>query len=89
MEGGFSTRDGTVSVSNSTLSGNSAGNRGGGIYNTGTVSVVSVSNSTLSGNSVLSGGGIFNRDGTVSVSNSTLSGILRVIVEEVFIIQAQ
>jgi hypothetical protein len=69
---------GTLTVSNSTLSGNSAsddyGNRrGGGIFNDGTLTV---SNSTLSGNTAGegSGGGIYNYEGTLTVSNSTLSG---------------
>jgi hypothetical protein len=70
---------GTLTVTNSILSGNSAtsvgiGNMlGGGIYNTGTLTVA---NSTLSGNSAISagfGGGIYNT-GTVTVTNSTLSG---------------
>jgi CSLREA domain-containing protein len=63
---------GTVTVTNSTLSGNSASS-GGGISNSmgGTVTVT---NSTLSGNSGF-GGGIFNSSGgTVTVTNSTLSG---------------
>jgi sugar lactone lactonase YvrE len=64
---------GVLTVSNSTLLGNStpSGN-GGGILNVG---VLTVSNSTLSGNSTPSGvgGGIFNV-GVLTVSNSTLSG---------------
>ena len=59
---------GTVTVSNSTLSGNSPG----GIYSEG--GTVKVSNSTLSGNSSDAGGGIYNYGGTATVSNSTLSG---------------
>jgi hypothetical protein len=48
---------GTLTVSNCTLSGNSATDHdGGGIYNDGTLTV---SNSTLSGNSATYGGGIF------------------------------
>jgi hypothetical protein len=63
---------GTLSVTNSTLFGNSA-TFGGGIENkfSGTLSV---SNSTLSGNSASGGGGIANQSGTLSVSNSTISG---------------
>jgi hypothetical protein len=57
---------GMPTVSNSTLSGNTA-LLSGGIYNSGTLTV---SNSTLSGNS---GGGI-SSGGTLTVSNSTLSG---------------
>jgi hypothetical protein len=62
----------TPTVSNSTLSGNSANRYGGGIYNDlhGTLTV---SNSTLSGSSANEGGGISN-EGTLTVSDSTLSG---------------
>jgi hypothetical protein len=56
--GGIYNRGGTLTVSNSTLSGNSAGDEGGGILlSSGTVTV---SNSTLSGNSASFGGGIRN-----------------------------
>ncbi len=73
--GGGIYNSGTLMLSNSTLSGNSAthfGGVGGGIYNSGTLTV---SNSTLSGNSAPSfgGGGIYN-SGTLTLSNSTLSG---------------
>jgi hypothetical protein len=70
----------TVTISNSTLSGNSAGSAGGGIDNAGTLTV---SDSTLAGNSASGsshglncyGGGIENDFfGTLTVSNSTLSG---------------
>ena len=56
----------------STLSGNSAGESGGGIHNTGTCTVLT---STLSGNSTIndSGGGVLN-SGTCTVHASTLSG---------------
>jgi hypothetical protein len=62
-----------VTISNSTLAGNSARNgAGGGISNyTGTLTI---SNSTLSGNTASSGGGINNSSGTLTISNSTLSG---------------
>jgi hypothetical protein len=61
---------GTLTVSNSTLSGNSATGPGGGIDSFGTLTV---SNSTLSGNSASNGGAIWNA-GTLTVSDSTLSG---------------
>ena len=72
---------GTVTLSNSTISGNSAtSGAGGGIHNIG--GTLTVSNSTLSGNSAndgadgafSKGGGIYTAHGTVTVSNSTLSG---------------
>jgi hypothetical protein len=68
---------GTLSVSTSTLSGNSATGAysqfggGGGIFNS--YGTLTVSNSTLSSNSAGLGGGIYN-SGMLTVSNSTLSG---------------
>jgi hypothetical protein len=65
---------GTLTVTNSALSGNSANATyagGGGISNEGSLTVT---NSTLSGNSAFNGGGIYSVDGTVTVTNSTLSG---------------
>ena len=61
---------GAVTVTNSTLSANSA-EYGGGIYNVD--GALTISNSTLSTNSTSSGGGIYNRSGTLTVTNSTLS----------------
>ena len=61
-----------MTVSDSTLSSNSA-SAGGGIYNAG--GTVTVSDSNLSGNDANFGGGIDNAyGGTVTVSSSTLSG---------------
>jgi len=71
--GGGIENAGTLTVSNSTFSGNSTGGDGGGIYNGGT-GTLTVSNSTFSGNSTdYYGGGIYNQ-GTLTVSNSTFSG---------------
>ncbi|MBE9118759.1 CHAT domain-containing protein, partial [Lusitaniella coriacea LEGE 07157] len=62
---------GTLAVTNSTISGNTAINSGGGIFNGRTATI---SNSTISDNTAVdSGGGIFNR-GTATISNSTISG---------------
>src|SRR5262249_9041745 len=58
----------TLTVINSTLSGNSATN-GGGLYNY--LGTLNVANSTLSGNS---GGSIYNNVATLIITNSTLSG---------------
>jgi hypothetical protein len=74
-EGGGISNYGTLTVNNSTISGNLA-SRGGGISNEGTLTV---NNSTLSNNRLRdnipfgTGGGIYN-EGTLTVSNSTLSG---------------
>lgn len=70
--GGLSNWAGTVTINNSTLSGNSGGFNGGGIYNNN--GTLTVNNSTLSNNSADDGGGIYNWSGTVTVHNSTISG---------------
>jgi hypothetical protein len=65
---------------NSTISGNSAGTSGGGIYEFGAPLDVSldVRNSTITGNSAPSGGGIYNKrppvgDSVVEISNTILN----------------
>src|SRR5262249_11877990 len=78
-----------LTVDSSTLSGNSAGNRGGGLFSTvgasgpstRSVASVSVTRSTVSGNSAGTGGGsYFDLSGSghgaalASVATSTLSG---------------
>jgi len=72
--GGAILNEGTLTVSNSTFSGNDAYN-GGAIFNEG--GTLTVTNSTFSGNSAhLDGGGgaISNDYGLLTVSNSTFSG---------------
>jgi len=64
-----------ATITNSTISGNTATSVGGGIYNVGGLTI---SNSTISGNSATvdvtaSGGGIFNY-GNLTIANSTISG---------------
>jgi len=69
--GGGIHSDGTLSVTNSTISGNTS-DGGAGIYNSGSLNLT---NSTISGNtSVNSGGGIHTYDGTVTTVNSTITG---------------
>ncbi|MBI5842518.1 MAG: cadherin domain-containing protein [Chloroflexi bacterium] len=64
--------EGTLTITNSTFSGNSAsGYNGGGIFNY--FGTLTITNSTFSGNSATSGGGLFNT-GTLTVTNSTFSG---------------
>ncbi|HEX3585091.1 MAG TPA: choice-of-anchor Q domain-containing protein, partial [Candidatus Angelobacter sp.] len=61
----------TLTIINSTLSGNTAG-LGGGVFNSGTLIVI---NSTFSSNMASQGGGIYNSgSGTLTISNSTFSG---------------
>jgi hypothetical protein len=70
--GGAILNAGTLNLSQSTISGNSAA-EGGGIYNSSGGSLL-ISNSTVSGNTAqLSGGGIWTY-GTLTLNNSTLSG---------------
>ncbi|MBV5309383.1 choice-of-anchor Q domain-containing protein [Chromatium okenii] len=62
----------SLTVNNSTISGNSAVN-GSGIYNSS--SSMSINDSTISGNtSSENGGGIYNASGSVIINNSTISG---------------
>ncbi|MDA8564065.1 hypothetical protein N9L06_06395, partial [Mariniblastus sp.] len=73
--GGIENNGGTITLTNSTISGNYAGTNGGGIYNE--AGAITLINSTLSENSTSFrgyGGGIYNRDGSVTLTNSTLSG---------------
>jgi hypothetical protein len=75
--------NGTLTVKNSTISGNHAvsgrASGGGGIYNSGKASI---NNSTISGNSASAfgyggeaqGGGIDNDFGTLTINNSTVTG---------------
>ncbi|MFI5295925.1 MAG: choice-of-anchor Q domain-containing protein [Thermodesulfovibrionales bacterium] len=62
----------TLTLSDITISGNSAANNGGGINNfNGTVNM---NNVTFSGNSAVVGGGIFHYTGIMTVTNGTVSG---------------
>jgi uncharacterized repeat protein (TIGR01451 family) len=70
--GGAIYNSGTLAVTDSTFSGNSANHWGGGVYNYhGTLTV---SNSTFSGNNAAVGGGVYNYQGTLAVTDSTFSG---------------
>ena len=69
--GGILNWEGTLTIVNSIISGNSA-NSGGGIYNRGTLTIA---NSTIFRNSTSShGGGVFNSSGTTNVSNTIIAG---------------
>jgi hypothetical protein len=72
LGGGIFSFNGALTISGSTVSGNSAlgaGGAGGGVYGIG---AMTISGSTVSGNSAPSGGGIFD-NGTLTVSGSTVS----------------
>ena len=71
--GGGINNGGTLTVTNSTLSGNAAGtDGGGGIYNGGTLAVASSTFLDNSAGASSEGGGIWN-GGTLTVTNSTFS----------------
>jgi hypothetical protein len=63
--------EGSLTLNNSTISGNSASNGGGGILNEGSLTL---NNSTISGNSASNGGGGIYDVGATYVDNSTISG---------------
>jgi predicted outer membrane repeat protein len=70
-DGGGIANSGTLTLTNSTVSGNSAGFAGGGMASDG---MLTLTNSTVSGNSAgFAGGGIAN-SGTLTLTNSTVSG---------------
>jgi CSLREA domain-containing protein len=68
--GGIANSGGSLTLTNSTVRGNSATNGpGGGILNTGTLTLT---NSTLGHNGALQGGGIANNGGALTVINSRI-----------------
>jgi CSLREA domain-containing protein len=79
--GGGIYNSGTLTLTNSTLSGNKVsgnGSAGGGVFNEGSASLT-VNKSTISGNEANQGGGIYNSGsatggGSVTITNSTISG---------------
>jgi Ca2+-binding RTX toxin-like protein len=72
--GGIYNDGGTLSVTRSAISGNSA-TFGGGIFNSSAGTIKELTNSVISGNSAPLGGGIFNQSSSTisSITNSTLS----------------
>jgi hypothetical protein len=63
----------TLIIANSTISGNTAAQQGGGVYNEADTLIIV--NSTLTGNvAAQNGGGVFNQNGAVTTANSTLTG---------------
>lgn len=63
----------TLTVTNSTISGNSATAEGGGIYNDAGATLT-LSGSTVNGNTGSDGAGIYNQRGSLTVTSSTISG---------------
>jgi hypothetical protein len=72
LYGGAFYNSGTLNLTNSTITGNSAGSSGGAVLNEG---ILNISRSTLSNNSSDYGGAIWNDPtATVNIIDSTLSG---------------
>ena len=70
--GGIQNMSGTVSITNSRISGNSAENSGGGINNN--TGPLAVTNSVFYGNSASEyGGALHNHNGNVTITNSTIA----------------
>src|ERR1700722_18043568 len=69
----FNNTGATVTVADSTISGNSATEYSGAIHND-TGATATVTNSTVSGNSATQFGGAFDNDGSLTVANSTVAG---------------
>jgi methionine-rich copper-binding protein CopC len=63
---------GTLTITGSTIGGNTAANLGGGVSNAGTA--LTIKDSTISDNDAINGGGISNSAGTLTATNSTISG---------------
>jgi len=70
--GGIYNYYGSITITGSTISGNSIGFQGGGIYNY--YGSITITGSTISGNSSgYSGGGIYNCKGNLTITTSTIS----------------
>jgi Bacterial Ig-like domain (group 3) len=70
-QGGGISNSGTLTLTDCTVSGNSA-SFGGGIYNNR--GMLTLIDCTVSGNSAKYGGGLFDQHGTITLSDSTISG---------------
>jgi serine/threonine protein kinase len=69
----FLYNDGTLTLRNVTISGNTSSGPGGGIENENEKTLTLI-NSTVSNNSAQYGGGIYNYQGALTIINSTISG---------------
>src|SRR5207247_2100221 len=75
--GGGISNYGTLTVINSTISGNSSGRSGGGIYNVGSTTLMNVTitnNTAGTGGVAGDGGGIVVASGSYSIKNSIIAG---------------
>ncbi len=70
-DGGIFNNNSILTISNSTISGNTATSNGGGIDNAG--GTLTISNSTVSGNTATGSGGGISNSGMLTLTNSTVS----------------
>jgi VCBS repeat-containing protein len=74
--GGGILNSGTLTITGSTISGNSADFRGGGVFSNTNLSgtqETTISNSTISGNTATVRGGVYNNDGLTVIEHSTIT----------------
>ena len=71
--GGGVDNNGTLTLTNDTVSSNTASNIGGGVYNNNSATLTLIDD-TLSGNTAGSGGGAINFGGTLTLNGCTVSG---------------
>ena len=69
---------GAVTLTNSTVAGNVAGDRGGGVYLGGAAATLSAVNSTIDGNQAPSGAGVYVGAGSATLTHATLADALHV-----------
>jgi hypothetical protein len=74
--GGICHEEGLLTITDSTIHGNTAANRGGGIFSFGaSTTQTQIVNSTISGNTASSyGGGVYNDKGLTLIQHSTITG---------------
>ena len=63
----------TTTLINSTVSGNLAGQNGGGVFSSGSSGVANLGSSTIVGNTAVSGGGVMNMGGVLNLINCTFA----------------
>lgn len=72
-DGGGILNFGAVTLTGSTLSGNTANGLGGALYSTGTPAAVTLTSSTVKSNTARQGGGIASNRGTLTITSSVVN----------------
>ncbi len=74
VNGGGVSNFGDLTLTNCTISGNTASDSGGGIYISGAAATLTMTSSTVSDNIAANGAGLYNLGGTTTLTNCTISG---------------